>query len=176
MRAGPTAQREGGSTDCLPLPPHSRGLDSSHNGQQTALQGLPLSQAGCQAPAGFPDPGYQPPLPYPTGNDICQDLRHGSVSPRSYPRYHKRVLGTTVARRFDRWHMRDGGYSMEERKRVIGFGSSTIQGWLPSVLAHLNLIPGWSLGVSDCFPAGEGPPVVCEGSSHGTALKTRQWL
>lgn len=71
---------------------------------------------------------------------------------------------------------RDGGYSMEERKRVIGFGSSTIQGWLPSVLAHLNLIPGWSLGVSDCFPAGEGPPVVCEGSSHGTALKTRQWL
>lgn len=26
---------------------------------------------------------------------------------------------------------RDGGYSMEESKRVIGFGSSTIQGWLP---------------------------------------------
>lgn len=37
------------------------------------------------------------------------------MSPRSYPRYHKRVLGTTVARRFDRWHMRDPGRSWEGR-------------------------------------------------------------
>lgn len=127
MRARPTAQREGGSTDCLPLPPHCRGLDSSHKGQQTALQGLPLSQAGCQAPAGFPDPGHQPPLPYPIGNDICQELRHGSVSPRSYPRYHKWVLGTTVARRVDRWHMRDPGRSWGRkgfRPQDCGWNSS----------------------------------------------------